>query len=136
MAPLPARLPGNVHLHPACSQREAAQWTAKFSAGLIPFRLTALTAAFDPVKYYEYRAAGLPILSTRFGEMALREGEDGVYFFDSTSDLSRITAQATAYRFTAAEVERFRRENDWSQRFRRCSLFVSPPSAELPSKVA
>jgi hypothetical protein len=35
------------------------------------------------VKYYEYRAAALPILSSRFGDMALRNSDDGVYFFES-----------------------------------------------------
>ena len=33
----------------------------------------------DPVKYYEYRGMGLPVLTTRFGQMASRTRADGVY---------------------------------------------------------
>src|SRR3989304_164511 len=73
----PLHLPGNMRLYPACKQREAAGLLARFSAGLIPFKNNALTAGVDPIKYYEYRAAGVPVLSTSFGEMALRTMEDG-----------------------------------------------------------
>jgi hypothetical protein len=125
MAPLPARFPANIRLHPACPQREAARWTGSFSAGLIPFRLNALTSGVDPIKYYEYRAAGLPVLSTRFGEMALRGVEEGVYFLEPASDLQQVVCQAAAHRYSGSEVERFRRENDWSRRFGRDSQFAN-----------
>ena len=42
--------------------------------GLVPHKLTALTASMDPMKVYEYLAAGLPVVSTpvldatRFGD--------------------------------------------------------------------
>jgi hypothetical protein len=124
MAPLPVRFPANLRLHPACSQSEAARWTNQFSAGLIPFHLNSLTSGIDPIKYYEYRAAGLPILSTRFGEMALRNEEEGVYFLDSTCNLPDLVSRATAHRYTAAELNHFRLENDWSQRFGRDSHFA------------
>jgi glycosyltransferase involved in cell wall biosynthesis len=32
--------------------------------GLVPHRITALTASMDPMKVYEYLAAGLPVVST------------------------------------------------------------------------
>ena len=53
-----------------------------FSAGLIPFIKNELTASVDPIIYYEYFVLGLPVLSTRFGEMALREGSPGVFLVD------------------------------------------------------
>jgi len=37
-----------------------------FRVGLIPFRRTPLTEAVNPVKLYEYAAAGIPCVSTRF----------------------------------------------------------------------
>jgi glycosyltransferase involved in cell wall biosynthesis len=39
---------------------------AGFDVGLIPFRLTTLTAGVNPNKLYEYLAAGLPVVSTPF----------------------------------------------------------------------
>ncbi|MBN2579499.1 MAG: hypothetical protein JXB10_10945 [Pirellulales bacterium] len=136
MAPLPARFPANLRLHSACPQTEGARWTSRFAAGLIPFRLNPLTAGVDPIKYYEYRAAGLPILSTSFGEMALRDAEDGVYFLDQTHDWSGLVARATARRLPAAELDCFRRENDWSRRFGRDSPFAQRIFSPSPSQAA
>ena len=39
-----------------------------FRVGLIPFRRTPLTEAVNPVKLYEYAAAGIPSVTTRFSD--------------------------------------------------------------------
>src|SRR5206468_7473245 len=39
-----------------------------FGVGLIPFRRTPLTEAVNPVKLYEYAAAGVPCVTTRFSD--------------------------------------------------------------------
>ncbi len=78
----PKHLPAGVRILPPCRQTEVAGHLARFAAGLIPFQNNALTAGVDPIKFYEYRAAGLPVLSTSFGEMAIRGRDDGVYFLD------------------------------------------------------
>jgi glycosyltransferase involved in cell wall biosynthesis len=39
-----------------------------FRVGLIPFRRTPLTEAVNPVKLYEYAAAGVPCVTTRFSD--------------------------------------------------------------------
>jgi hypothetical protein len=118
VVPPPGRLPANVTLLPACKQSEAAGHLARFSAGLIPFCENALTAGVDPIKYYDYRAAGLPVLSTRFGEMAMRGRDDGVYFFDQGDGLAEAVSAALEHRRDSAETSRFRRNNNWTSRFR------------------
>lgn len=114
-------MPGNVRLLGECTQAEAVAHLQGFSCGLIPFRLTALTAAVDPIKYYEYRAMGLPVVSTRFGQMEGRGGEPGVFLTDGI-DVAPAR-RALRYVADAAEVARFRAENDWAVRFDRASLF-------------
>ncbi len=114
----PRGLPANVTLLPACGRSEAGKHLARFSAGLIPFCSNALTAGVDPIKYYDYRAAGLPVLSTRFGEMALRGSQDGVYFLDGAGGLAEKVAAALAQRCDPVEISRFRRNNNWTSRFR------------------
>jgi hypothetical protein len=115
----PGQLPANVTLLPACPQAEAGKHLARFSAGLIPFRSNALTAGVDPIKYYDYRAAGLPVLSTRFGEMASRDGDDGVYFLDETGGYAEAAVAALTHRCDPVETRQFRRNNTWTARFRR-----------------
>ena len=117
----PERLPRNVRLSPACKHSDTIGRMSRFSAGLIPFEVNALTAGVDPIKYYEYRAAGLPVLSTSFGEMALRGLSDGVYFIDQDYPAERIRA-AVERRFEPAETLEFREENNWRRRFQGSAL--------------
>ncbi|WP_434603675.1 hypothetical protein [Pseudomonas sp. R1-7] len=109
--------PANIKLLPECSHASAIAAMATFSVGLIPFKLNRLTASVDPIKYYEYRALGLPVLCTRFGEMALRDKEPGVWILDEDSDLRKTTAQALASRSDRSAVEQFREAHRWAGRF-------------------
>lgn len=113
----PILLPANVELQPACSNTAALQSMASFNMGLIPFKQNALTASVDPIKYYEYRATGLPVLSTVFGEMALRKGLPGVFLASQSQELSPLVRAALAYRCEADEVRVFRAQNSWAARF-------------------
>jgi hypothetical protein len=116
-APAPCVLPANIELLPERSHTSAITAMATFSVGLIPFRLSRLTASVDPIKYYEYRALGLPVISTRFGEMAQRGQEPGVWIVDEGTDL-RITAQeALASQSDHSTIHQFRQNNLWANRF-------------------
>ena len=90
---------------------------ATFSVGLIPFKLSRLTASVDPIKYYEYRSLGLPVISTRFGEMALRDEETAVWLIDENSDLRLTSRQALDYRCNFSRIQAFRQANLWAARF-------------------
>ena len=118
----PARLPPNVELLPGIPQDRVYDALAGFTFGLIPFRIDPLTECVDPVKYYEYRAMGLPVLSTRFGEMRLRGAQDRVAFLD---ELDRLDLQALARQAAdPAEVQAFREENTWARRFEPLSAWA------------
>lgn len=115
--PPPRSMPPNVELFPACTHPHAMQLMQEFSIGVIPFSRTTLTASVDPIKYYEYRALGLPIISTQFGEMAQRGDEPGVFLADEFSDLANLTYSAINHSCSASEIEEFRAKNSWDVRF-------------------
>ena len=101
----------------------------EFSVGLIPFKRNALTASVDPIKYYEYRALGLPVLSTCFGEMALRKAESGVFLVSEQAELAHqvraaldYIRAALDYKGEALEIEQFRKANSWEVRFDACGV--------------
>jgi hypothetical protein len=78
--PLPAGLPPQVRLHGAVPHAQVFRLMRQWHAGLIPFACNALTDSVDPVKYYEYRSCGLPVLTTLFGEMPHHAlADDGVW---------------------------------------------------------
>lgn len=116
-APPPGPLPGNVELAPPCGHAEALRHMTGFSAGLIPFRLTELSASVDPIKYYEYRSLGLPVLSTRFGEMALRGDDAAVFFLETDVDPAEVAQAAMQWRRNEDDIMDFRARNSWEARF-------------------
>lgn len=66
--PIPP-LPANVHFMGRVPHEELPRYLIGFNVGLVPFLGSSLIEAVNPVKVYEYLAAGLPILATDFTEM-------------------------------------------------------------------
>jgi hypothetical protein len=114
---IPEPLPYNIRLLPACDHATAIRLMQAFSVGLIPFKCSDLTASVDPIKYYEYRALGLPVLSTYFGEMARRQGQAGIFIVDADSDLAYQVNIATIHKYSRYEIQTFRKNNSWEARF-------------------
>lgn len=126
-------LPGNIELLPACSHTDAIAHMRTFSVGLIPFKLTSLTASVDPIKYYEYRALGLPVISTYFGEMALRDREPGVFLLDASSKLGPIIQRAIAHADSKATISQFRKQNTWQSRFDTACIMLEVSRHNFPA---
>lgn len=124
-SPPPTPLPKNIELLPACSHPVAIGMMQHFSAGLIPFKINALTSSVDPIKYYEYRALGLPVISTSFGEMTLRKSLEGVSIVNQYTELSGLLRQAETYRPESEETRDFRSKNNWFARFDAANIFGS-----------
>ena len=130
LVPPPTSLPANVQLRPACSHVDAMREMASFAVGLIPFLRNELTASVDPIKYYEYRALGVPVLSSAFGEMLEHARGGGVTLLDGQADLRRVVLDALAQRDDAAAIIEFRERNMWSSRFA-CSPLSLPASTAV-----
>ena len=54
----------NLRRVPAQPFEEVPNWIAAFDVCLVPFKRDAISAAADPVKFYEYCALGKPVVST------------------------------------------------------------------------
>jgi glycosyltransferase involved in cell wall biosynthesis len=85
-----------------------------FRAGLIPFRRTPLTEAVNPVKLYEYAAAGVPCVTTRFSDEvdgwgeAARVAETPDAFIAAARSLLSAPADP-------APLVAFARRHDWGE---------------------
>jgi glycosyltransferase involved in cell wall biosynthesis len=67
---------------------------ATWRAAMIPFLLNDLTLAANPIKLYEYFAAGLPVVSTRLPEVELYR--ELVYLADGADEFASMSARAVA----------------------------------------
>lgn len=121
--PPPTGLPGNIVFRPPCGHREAMEAMLSFDVGLIPFKKNQLTSSVDPIKYYEYRALQLPVLSTKFGEMAVREGEPRTYITESKRDIGPLAANALSHS-CEEDADLFVSRNCWESRFDESGLLT------------
>lgn len=118
------KLPENIKLIAGCPLDEVGQHLKTFTVGLIPFKCNRLTRAVDPIKYYEYRSMGLPVLCTSFGEMLNHQKSDsGLFLCASTQDFLRSVDRVIAYEPTSEETQFFRHQNTWEERFSEAGLF-------------
>ncbi|WP_313298980.1 glycosyl transferase [Diaphorobacter sp.] len=117
-------LPTNIRLLPACDHEAALRAMMEFDVGLIPFRRNKLTVSVDPIKYYEYRALGIPVLSTEFGEMRYRTDEPGVFISRNTNDAVDLATQASRMDRDLEQARAFAARNTWEQRFDQASSFL------------
>ena len=89
---------------------------AGFDVGIIPFRVDAVTAATDPVKFYEYLAQGKPVVTTPLPELAdrarlfypARDGEEFLALLDRA-----VAEDDPALRSARRD---YARQNDWTAR--------------------
>ena len=89
---------------------------------MIPFLSNKLTLSVDPIKYYEYRALGLPVISTDFGEMSFRLGEDGVFLSKNLVDLDQTIEEALMFQSSSHATLQFQADNNWQARFASAQL--------------
>jgi glycosyltransferase involved in cell wall biosynthesis len=107
----------NVRLTGEVAYDDLPAYVHAFNVCLIPFKALPVIAATDPVKLYEYLAAGKPVVATdlpelhRFGELVYRaEGPDG---FEAA--ITRALAEDSE--ICRARRTEFARENSWEARF-------------------
>jgi len=119
-------LPTNVRLLGECPEDEVPIRISRFTAGLIPFKINRLTESVDPIKYYEYRAAGLPVISTRFGDVARRGLAQNVYLTDMNTDFRALLESVVQLPLPSLEaLNRFRAENSWQSRFEKSPFLTN-----------
>lgn len=116
LVPVPTDLPLNVTIYPACRHDEVPRHLAEFDVGLIPFARNQLTDSIDPVKFYDYRAMGIPILTTDFGRMKQRLSEPGVFFIEKEEGEASLK-RALEFEYDDNELEAWRVRNNWTARF-------------------
>lgn len=96
--------------------QELPAYVQRFDIGMIPFRDNELTRAVDPVKFYEYCAAGKPVVATPLPALVARPGL--VEIATSPTEFAERVRQA--HRTDTPELRarriQFARENSWQAR--------------------
>jgi glycosyltransferase involved in cell wall biosynthesis len=106
----------NIHLLGTKHYEELPRFVHRFAVGLIPFKLNTLTRSIDPIKLYEYLAAGKPVVASDLPEV--RRFGDLVSIYHSHGELLELVGNTLK---EAGEAGATRRrlaamENTWEQR--------------------
>jgi glycosyltransferase involved in cell wall biosynthesis len=108
---------GNLVFHGERPHGEMPSFRARFDVEIIPFRLTALTHATDPVKLYEAAAAGRPVVATPMESLRPLARLGVVRLAATAEEFAREIAAAAAERAAAGARQRaFARANTWDVR--------------------
>jgi GT2 family glycosyltransferase len=124
--PSAGRFPENVVFAGERPYGEMPAIRAKFDVEIIPFRLSPLTHATDPVKLYEALAAGRGVVATPMRALRPLAERDLVRFAETPEELVRQVASAAAA--APAEIARrraFARKNTWDLRAEELSRLLA-----------
>ncbi len=115
-ADLPSRA-ANVVFHGERPHAEMPAFRSRFHVEIIPFRLSPLTHATDPVKLYEAAASGRPVVATPMDSLRPFARRGVVRLAASAEQFVREISAAAAERTGAASrLRAFARENTWDVR--------------------
>jgi glycosyltransferase involved in cell wall biosynthesis len=108
----------NLHVLGAREHEEVPAYLGAAATGIIPFIRNRLTEAVNPVKLYEYAAAGLPVVTTAFSDELERFRD--VAFIAGTKEefiwlLSRALSHGTGV-LDGKSLRAFAHANDWDAR--------------------
>jgi GT2 family glycosyltransferase len=98
--------------------KELPERVRTWRAGLIPFKLSQLILATNPVKMYEYSSMGIPTIATQIPEVEMASIEiNGIYVSNSHEDF--IQKMDLALKLTVLDREHLSswgKNHDWSKR--------------------
>ena len=112
-----ASLP-NVRFYGERPYQELPALLSEFDVAIIPFKLVELIRCTNPVKLYEYMAAGKPVVAAAIPEVI--EATDLVYIADDATSFAERIEQALAEDSptTRARRQAWAREHTWASRAR------------------
>lgn len=111
-------VPRNVTFHGEVAYDDVPLIMSTFDVAIIPFKITALTKAVNPVKIYEYAAAGKTIISTALPEVELIKSID-LFIARSNEEFLDCLDQSIKKPVNIESIKRQRvwaQEQDWSNR--------------------
>jgi glycosyltransferase involved in cell wall biosynthesis len=119
----PPKLP-NVHVFGPRAYGQLPYIMAHCDAAVLPVARNAYTDAMFPMKFFEYLAAGLPVVGTRLP--ALQEFEPLYFPSDSAEDFhTNLTRVLNGTRRDAQAIDAACRYNSWEARFVRMETVLN-----------
>jgi teichuronic acid biosynthesis glycosyltransferase TuaH len=118
---------GRVHFLGMKPHGELARYLAHLSVSLIPFRMSPVTLATNPVKAYEYLAAGIPVVASDLPEC--RRMQPYVDTASTQTGFIELVQRRLEEPGDTAPRIRFALSNTWEHRCRQIEQYITSLSA-------
>jgi glycosyltransferase involved in cell wall biosynthesis len=129
---------GNIQFLGEIAYVDVPEMITSFDVCLIPFKISALTLATNPVKLYEYLASGRPVVATPLPELNLPKNCD-VYTAASAVDFVeaiRIALMSADNPDRIVARKNWAKGHDWSQRGAQfVSCITEDSHSQLPLRI-
>ena len=105
----------NLRFHGEIPYQSVANVVSSFDVGIIPFKVTEMTKFVNPIKMYEYIAAGTPVVTSPLPECKGLEDVD-VFLADGASqfaDRIQLLLERQISTERLDECRKFAAQNDW-----------------------
>ncbi len=122
-----SKLPANVYFIGPVPHRELPALMHAAVAGLIPFdvksRPNAVTG-IRPLKFFEYMAAGIPVICARWPE--IEELHSPAWFYERAEGFIDLVTKALNQEFDPEAARVFARQFDWKRSFEKLMSSLEP----------
>lgn len=116
----------NVHFLGDKPYADLPDYLRGFDVGTLPTLINDYTRSMFPMKYFEYLAAGVPVVSTSLE--FTRHHQSGLQIAKGASDFEQaITVQLDRGRFDIAEANILVGENTWTNRLKKMLRLIESP---------
>lgn len=122
----------NVHFLGAKKYPELVNYVKNFDAGIIPFQVRDMTNSANPIKMYEYLAAGIPVVATPIRECAalapyIRTAGTG------KESVIKIEEAIKASKGEKQDYIKLATENSWTRRVEKIVSILKPITGPIQS---
>ena len=111
-------LPGNIHFLGPVPHKEIPLLMSSAMAGLIPFDIKkhmGRIKGIRPLKLFEYFAAGIPVISSRWPELEALNSPAWIY--DDEESFINLVKKATSNPNDSQCFYAFSKKHDWKNKF-------------------
>jgi GT2 family glycosyltransferase/glycosyltransferase involved in cell wall biosynthesis len=108
----------NIEFRGEVPNSELPDMVSAWKAGLIPFKVTPLISATNPVKIYEYASLGIPTVASAIPEVKLASLDCmGIFTSSTFEEFNRNLGLAIARdNFDLSDLTNWASQHDWSKR--------------------
>ena len=107
---------GNIYMLGSKKYEELPAYLTHVDVGIIPFKINRLVESVNPIKLYEYMAAGLPVVCTDWKE--IREMQSPAMIAGDAGTFCECIERSLEIK-EKGELVSYARENSWESRFQR-----------------